>query len=502
MRFSEFLNEKAMNAKTFADTKGRLGNSALVGFEFEMVITDESLMFSEVEHKDTRRTEFIKYFDTLREFKQYFAPPYVRFSDINDDYEEWQIDRQIDNPGDETDFSEWLKTEFANNWDFINHYGLDPEYGWCDVDGENSSVYIEDEGEDDPEYPDPEYPDISETAENVKRNLQMKIDAPISISDTYHGMKGIGSHSWRIEPDSSIKGDGHGIEIITPPYELNKSLTTLKMMCDWIDENAETNTSTGLHINISIPDIAKKLDPVKLVLFLGEEYSSKMFDRLRNTFTMPQIDTIMTAVQLAGKIPSTGKEMIDIASAGISKDEKYKTINLKTLKQGYLEFRLAGGKNYEQDPKKLNDMVMRMVTALEIACDPGAERQEYLKKLAAIFNQGAKAAQSRHITKDDKEDIPEELHRLYKYSPIIREAWLNYDPIYNRSDPREEIHKLLVLMDYALRTVKDFKSTLELKERLFFKKQIKRVSLHSGDVDEFCHNDHLKRLQFKKELGI
>jgi hypothetical protein len=44
--FKQFMLEKAMNQKVFADTASRLGDTARVGYEFEMAIPSTSGLYS------------------------------------------------------------------------------------------------------------------------------------------------------------------------------------------------------------------------------------------------------------------------------------------------------------------------------------------------------------------------------------------------------------------------------------------------------------------------
>ena len=321
-------------------------------------------------------------------------------------------------------------------------------------------------------------------------------------SSSYHGKEKNGKH-WYIEPDGSIEGVGHGLEVVSPPMPMNVAMTALDKIFKWMDENdLETNDSTGLHINISVPGIAEKLDPVKLVLFMGEDYALKMFDRLHNTYTRPAIDAILTKIKSDGKIPQLGGEMISAAKEGISKD-KYRTVNFGHLGAGgYLEFRVAGGEDYHRKAADVRKAIYRFTTAVELACDPTLERNEYFKKVSQMFERMSKNMQDNPnlVTKGNLDQLPEELKRLYKYNADIIHAWKHIET--GTSDKR--LHTIILMQD-VMNTLKNFKTHLDLRERVFFKKLAKEYSVQSGDIDATYRNyknDHIGRLAFKKEFGI
>jgi hypothetical protein len=191
---------------------------------------------------------------------------------------------------------------------------------------------------------------------------------------------------WYLEPDTSIKG-GYGLELVSPPLSLADALDYLPKVCNFISDNDfGTNESTGFHINVSVPNIAKTLDKTKLVLFMGEKYAAHVFNREANIFAAPQIDAILKSVKTDGRIPKSFANMFLTATKGI-KLHKYMTVNFTHLtSEGYLEFRIAGGKDYHKRVSELRNTILRFVRAVEIACDPSLEMQEYIKKLTKLFN--------------------------------------------------------------------------------------------------------------------
>ena len=210
----------------------------------------------------------------------------------------------------------------------------------------------------------------------------------VNTSSNYHGARRDGVR-WIIEPDSSIdadEGDG-GLEFVSPPMPIKTGLEMLEKMYAWAKKNGcYTNKSTGLHMNISVPDMSiDNLDYVKLALFLGDEYVLREFDRQYNSYAKSAMSIVKEKIQQnpenATALLAKMKEHLNAAASklvhtGIT--NKYTSINTKS---NYVEFRGPGGDYLNQDLSKLTSTVLRLAQSLRIATDENAYKQEYAKKL-------------------------------------------------------------------------------------------------------------------------
>jgi hypothetical protein len=93
-----------------------------------------------------------------------------------------------------------------------------------------------------------------------------------------------------VEPDGSLNpnnDDDLGLEFVSPPLPIDEMLSDLEKVKAWAKQRGcYTNSSTGLHINISVPNFdPAKLDYVKLALLLGDKYVLDQFGRSSNTYT-------------------------------------------------------------------------------------------------------------------------------------------------------------------------------------------------------------------------
>jgi len=115
--------------------------------------------------------------------------------------------------------------------------------------------------------------------EQVASEFEDAIGRSVYHSTSYHGAHRSPT-AYSLEPDGSLdpeNAEDAGLEFISPPLPVNEMLADLKKVKAWADSRGcYTNKSTGLHINISVPNYSlRDLDYVKLALLLGDEYILK-----------------------------------------------------------------------------------------------------------------------------------------------------------------------------------------------------------------------------------
>jgi hypothetical protein len=226
-------------------------------------------------------------------------------------------------------------------------------------------------------------------------NLQDAIDMPVKVSSGYHSEKRR-EGQWIVEPDSSLDPDERedfGLEIVSPPLPLLDALEKLQEVTDWANDsnqgNAYTNSSTGLHMGVSVPYKGGDVDYLKLILFLGDEYVLQSFGREANTYTKSAMQKFRENIKSgradpAGALMLMKNNLIEFAYREIQKgvgEGKYTSAHIQN---GYIEFRSAGGDwlaEESADPQKLSSTMLRYARAMQIAANPSEERREYAKKL-------------------------------------------------------------------------------------------------------------------------
>ena len=242
-------------------------------------------------------------------------------------------------------------------------------------------------------YDDEEYLNVDYVADELYTDTGIEAWA----SDSYHSTSRSSAQEkgrWIIEPDSSIdvdESEDGGLEFISPALEINTALEQMKKVLEFIRGHGYTNSSTGLHINISVPDFTTdNLDYVKLAIFLGDKHVLEQFDRLSNHYCDGAYKKIGNKVQqMKGAelkaVMDKMKEGLTLAASKIihtGYTNKYTSINTK---EGYIEFRSPGGDYLNKTPEELVNTALRMSLALRIATDETMYKQEYQKRLYKVL---------------------------------------------------------------------------------------------------------------------
>ena len=281
-----------------------------------------------------------------------------------------------------------LKYDELTEEEFLEDEGLDTM-----VD-----VYIEyDHIVDWPYWSEPETINSSEfSGEDVAESFSRRVGVnAVYSSDSY---RNINKTDWRVEPDGSISTNDDdtdaGLEFVTPDggLPLDVMLEKMDLVKRWADDTGcYTNSSTGLHISVSVPNFSRlTVDYVKLVLLLGDNYVLDVFNRSSNTYAKSSFDYIYKAVR---NKPDVIPEIFDkmrrylahlgaqsIASANTG---KYFSVNFKDK---YIEFRSPGG-DWLDDRfwNEVKPTMLRFIVALDAASNPDKYREEYLKKLYKLL---------------------------------------------------------------------------------------------------------------------
>lgn len=196
---------------------------------------------------------------------------------------------------------------------------------------------------------------------------------------------------WTFTKDTSLDSDV-GYEIVSPVMSLQQCGEVLPKFFDWAKKAGATASSdTGFHMSVAMPNHdSEKLDYIKMALFLGDEYVLNQFRRVNNRFTKPAINLIKNklteypedTIKYLNTLRIKTNDFIEstiIQSEGFG---KHVSINPK---EKYVEVRSAGNTNYIDDIQKLQNTLLRYAYALNLAMNPEAEKEEYLKKLHSFL---------------------------------------------------------------------------------------------------------------------
>jgi hypothetical protein len=236
--------------------------------------------------------------------------------------------------------------------------------------------------------------DGSRSWDEIGDSLNSAVDMPVKVSSGYHGVARR-EGQWIVEPDSSLEPDDRedfGLEIVSPPMTLLTALEKLQQVTDWANDgrgDAYTNSSTGLHMGVSVPFKGGDVDYLKLILFLGDEYVLKQFGREANTYTKSAMSKFRENIKGGradplGAIKLMQSGLLELAHKEIQKGVGTGKYTSAHIQNGYIEFRSAGGDwlaEENADPEILQNTMLRYARAMSLAANPAEERREYAKKL-------------------------------------------------------------------------------------------------------------------------
>jgi len=295
-----------------------------------------------------------------------------------EDFSEWTIDNNLGWSRDA--FDEFADEQQYDQRGFLESEGLST---FNDVYSEYSHILGL-----------PETQNLDESYSNLSKDLERLLKKEVDWSAQYHGGDRT-ANAYVIEPDSSIdvrdESSDVAAEIVSPPMPVDQMITDYKKIRAWsLMHNHYTNSSTGLHINVSIPGFnLDRLDYLKLVLLSGDEHVLKQFGRLSSAYAKNSLGAIRTELdqgqnidRLLGKLSQNFEEPVKQFAGAVMHRSNLSV----SAKSNRIEFRSPGGNWLEKDPEEIENTVYRYVVALDAAMHPEKFRAEYLKKLYQLLD--------------------------------------------------------------------------------------------------------------------
>lgn len=234
---------------------------------------------------------------------------------------------------------------------------------------------------------------VTRQLEDLGKTFGRFVGMPVNVSDTYHGARR-SNDAYSLEIDTSINPDDTdeaGLEFISPPLPLDEAISQLgKVKAFAKAVGAYTNRSTGLHINVSVPNYdINELDYVKLAILLGDKYVLKQFNRYGNSYAKSAIDIIkkkaISEPEKVNNLISQLKNNTDTIASKVlhsGRTDKMTSINTKNDR---VEFRSPGDDWLNEHFELIADTTRRFVVALDAACDKTKYREEYLKGFSKLL---------------------------------------------------------------------------------------------------------------------
>ena len=311
---------------------------------------------------ENREEDGWDYMNWVREYvEEEYEEEYLDW--LRDDVRE---DNDLDDEAREaarSDYSteDWIYDNYSYMSSFLDDYGYDYGSGSGDVEGvaDELMVWIRDNSA---------FTDYPESGD---------------YGDTYT------TTSWAVEKDSSIEPDeGTGAELISPVFGSPRAmLEEMRSLFNWSEENFGTNNSTGLHVTMSWQGKKAEQNKLKMALLLGDEYLLAEFGRLRNTYTKSQYRNVLKYAEgMKRGDANSFKQFEEMLTKGIDTG-KFNSIHFKgetdkTSENNLVEFRIAGGTDYNTMYEKVVKACVRYATMMKAGYQEDAFREDYVK---AVF---------------------------------------------------------------------------------------------------------------------
>ena len=236
--------------------------------------------------------------------------------------------------------------------------------------------------------------------QDIADGLERATSKLVRVSGGYHGTR---RGEWYVlEPDSSLDADDsedYGLEVVSPPMPLPEAIEQLQRVIDWANGpgDAYTNSSTGIHMGVSLPFKGGDVDPIKLILFMGDRDLLEKFDRASNYYTRSAYDKLREKIrsmknagpkQIESIMELMKSNLIELADRELKRGvlgEKYMSVHPQ---DGYIEFRGPGGDYLSKESEidgVLENTMLRLAYAMSIAGSPELYRKEYAKKLYKVL---------------------------------------------------------------------------------------------------------------------
>jgi len=201
-----------------------------------------------------------------------------------------------------------------------------------------------------------------------------------------------GYNAWKLVGDPSIEtrrrhSYDNGCELVSPPMRIEKALKMLEVVFKFMRENpVETNTTTGLHVNMDIGNKAtKRIDPAKLVTLVDDEAVARRYKRAKQMYCLPHNSQIRKQAKYYNNLKNKPCKLVDyIKQYGLAQDEleeKYRTINFGKQDQGFLEFRMIGNTDYQCRYKEIAKDVRNFELCMRKAADKSAGNKAVVRRL-------------------------------------------------------------------------------------------------------------------------
>lgn len=230
----------------------------------------------------------------------------------------------------------------------------------------------------------------------IVESLSKLLGKKVILSSKYHSKIPVTPNIFKLEPDYS--GGSKMNELITGPLPYSEAIPVLIKVLKWIDENGWTTDKCAFQFNISFDKMRKdvvtrmeNLDRLQFILGIDEGMIYSKFGNRTNNVYAKSIKKIVPRNRF-----STIENLTTIDPKLFKlPNDKYYGANFTKLKDGYIEIRYLGGRDYQKKISEIREILDYIIIHLyNILSGRATYTQKDLDTLKQMMKEYSKVVKS------------------------------------------------------------------------------------------------------------
>ena len=230
----------------------------------------------------------------------------------------------------------------------------------------------------------------------IVESLSKLLGKKVILTSRYHSKVPVSSDTFKLEPDYS--GGSKMNELITGPMPYSEAIPVMIKVLRWIDENGWTNDKCAFQFSVSFDKMRRdvgtrmeNLDRLKFILGLDEGLIYSKFGNRTNNVYAKSIKKVVPRNRFSSieDITSIDPKVFKLP------DDKYYGANFTKLKDGYIEIRYLGGRDYQKKITEIREIVDYVIIHLyNILSGRSSYSQSDLNSLKQMMREYSKVVKS------------------------------------------------------------------------------------------------------------
>jgi hypothetical protein len=230
----------------------------------------------------------------------------------------------------------------------------------------------------------------------IGEKLSKLLGKKILVTDAYHSGIEVNKDQFKLEADYS--GGSSMNELVTGPLPYEEAIPIMIKVLKWIGENGWTDDRCAFQFNVSFDKMRRDvkgrietMDKLKFLLGIDEGLIYSKFGERNNSVYARSVKKVvpLNKFSTVSEVSYIDPKMFKIP------DQKYYGVNFTKSKDGYLEIRYLGGRDYEKKISKIREVIEYVVLYMYDSLNGNTDyTKEHLQKLNALLKEYKKVVES------------------------------------------------------------------------------------------------------------